>query len=70
MSKVRINAEWIFGDINYFQFLDFKKGLKLHFIAIRKMYLVCAILQNAYILAYMQTKHQKILWISTSEYSR
>lgn len=47
LSKFRINVEWIFGDtLNYFKFLDFKKGLKLS--AIRKMYLVCAILQNAH----------------------
>lgn len=47
MSKFRINVEWIFGDtLNYFKFLDFKKGLKLS--AIGKMYLVCAILQNAH----------------------
>lgn len=47
MSKIRINAELIFGDtLNYFKFLDFKKGLKLS--AIGKMYLVCAILQNAH----------------------
>ena len=45
MSKVRINVEWIFGDIiNYFKFLDFKKDLKLQLSAIGKMYLVCAIL--------------------------
>ena len=56
MSKVRINAEWIFGDIiNYFKFLDFKKGLKLQLSAIGKMYLVCAISQMP-ILAYMVTK--------------
>ena len=53
MSKVRINVEWIFGDIiNYFKFLDFKKDLKLQLSAIGKMYLVCAILQNAHTCLY------------------
>ena len=48
MSAVRINVEWIFGDIvNYFKFIDFKKGLKLQLSAIGKMYHVCALLQNA-----------------------
>jgi len=37
MSAVRINVEWIFGDvINYFKFLDFKKGLKLQLSAVGK----------------------------------
>ena len=53
MIKVRINVEWIFGDItNYFSFLDFKKGFKLQLSATGKMYLVCAILQNAHTCLY------------------
>ena len=53
MSKVRISVKWIFGDIiNYFKFLEFKKGLKLQLNAIRKMYLVYAILQNTHICIY------------------
>ena len=53
ISKIRIIVKWIFGDIiNYFKFLDFKKGLKLPFSAIGKMYLVCAILQNAHTCLY------------------
>ena len=48
-----VNVEWIFGDIiNYFKFLDFKKDLKLQLSAIGKMYLVCAILQNAHTCLY------------------
>ena len=47
MNKVRINVEQIFGVIiNYFKFLDFKKGLKLQLGTTGKMYLVCATLQN------------------------
>ena len=61
MSKVRINVEWILGDIiNYFKFLDFKKGLKLQLSAIGKCnwhVLYC----KMPILAYMVTKHQNIL---------
>jgi len=48
MSKVRISVEWIFGDIiNYFKFLDFKKGLKLRQSPVGKMYIVCALMHNA-----------------------
>ena len=53
MSQVRITVEWIFGDvINYFKFLDFKKGLKLQLSAVGKMYRVCALLQNAHTCLY------------------
>ena len=38
--------------MQYFKFLDFKKGLILQLSAIRKMYLVCAILQNAHTYLY------------------
>ena len=48
MSSVRISVEWLFADIvNYFNFLDFKKNLKLGLSSIGKMYIVCAILKNA-----------------------
>ena len=48
MSAVRSSVEWLFGDIvNYFKFLDFKKNLKIGLSQIGKMYIVCAILQNA-----------------------
>ena len=48
MSAMRVNVEWIFGDIvNYFKFIDFKKGLKLQLSAVGKMYRVYALLQNA-----------------------
>lgn len=48
MSAVRTSVEWIFGDvINYFKFLDFKKNLKIALSQVGKMYVVCAILQNA-----------------------
>ena len=53
MSAARISVEWIFGDIvNYFKFLDFKKKLKIGLSAVGKMYLVCAILQNAHSILY------------------
>ena len=41
VSEVRISVEWIFGDvINYFKFLDFKKGLKLKLSNTGKMYIL------------------------------
>lgn len=47
-SKVRASVQWVFGDIiNYFKFLDFKKNLKVQLSAVGKMFIVCALLQNA-----------------------
>ena len=49
MSKVRTAVEWVFGEIlQYFSFLDFKKDLKIGLSAVGKMYIVCALLRNAY----------------------
>ena len=48
MSSVRSCVEWLFGDIvNYFKFVDFKKNLKIGLSDIGKLYIVCAVLQNA-----------------------
>ena len=48
MSSVRVSVEWLFGDIvDYFKFMDFKKNLKIGMSSIGKMYIVCALLQNA-----------------------
>ena len=42
MSSVRVSVEWVFGDvINYYQFLDFRKNLKIQLGAVGKMYIVC-----------------------------
>jgi len=56
MSSVRISVEWIFGDIsNYFKFVDFKKNLKIALSSVGKMYIVSAILCNAYTCLYGNT---------------
>ena len=48
MSNVRASIEWLFGDIiNYFKFMDFTKKLKIGMSWIGKLYVVCALLQNA-----------------------
>ena len=48
MSKVRTSVEWVFGDIvRSFKFMDFKNNLKIGLSQIGKMYLVCALIQNA-----------------------
>ena len=48
MSSVRVTVEWLFRDIiNDFKFLDFKKNLKIGMSSVGKMYLVCALLNNA-----------------------
>jgi len=46
MSSVRISVELLFGDIStYFQFIDFKKNLKVGMSAVGKQYI--ALLRNA-----------------------
>ena len=53
MSKVRTSVEWLFGLItNYFKFVDFKKQQKLGLSPIGKLYIVCALLQNAHTCLY------------------
>ena len=53
MSRVRVSVEWLFGEIiNYYKFLDFKKNLKIGLSAVGKMYLTCALLQNAHTCLY------------------
>lgn len=48
MSSTRVSVEWLFGDIvNYFKFVDFKKNLKIGLSSVGKMYVTCALLQNA-----------------------
>ena len=41
--------------INYFKFLDFKKNLKLDLSAVGKMYIDCALIQNARSIWYQST---------------
>jgi len=40
-------VEWLFGDVNSFKFMDFKKNLKLLLSSVGKMYVVFVILRNA-----------------------
>lgn len=48
MSEVRIAVEMLFGNIlNYFKFIDFKRQMKVNLSPVRKMYVVCALLENA-----------------------
>ena len=47
MSSVRTSVEWLSGLIsNCFKFADFKKNVKVGMSPVRKVYLVCSILQN------------------------
>lgn len=56
MSRVRTSVEWLFGDIiSYFEFLDFKKNLKLGLSSVGKMYIVSAILRNGLTCLYGNT---------------
>ena len=53
MSQVRVAVEWVFGDIiNFFKFLDFKKNLKVGLSSVGKMYISCALIQNAHTCLY------------------
>ena len=48
MSSVRVTIKWLFEDIiNDFKFLDFKKNLEIGMIKVGKMYLMCALVNNA-----------------------
>ena len=48
MSEVRIAVEMLFGNIsNYFKFIDFKRQMKVNLSPVGKMYVVCALLENA-----------------------
>lgn len=59
ISEVRVSVERLFGDIiNYFKFLDFKKNLKLGLSAVGKMYLACALIENAHTCLYGSTTSQ------------
>ena len=56
MSQVRDSVEWLFGDIvNYVAFLDFKKNVKIGLSPVGKMYIVCALLRNAYSCLYQSS---------------
>ena len=49
MSSARVSVEYVFNDvINCFKFLDFKKNVKVGLSAVGKMYIVCALMQNAH----------------------
>ena len=56
MNGARVTVEWVFGDIvRFFAFMDFKKTLKVNLSPIGKMYMVCALLQNAHTCLYGNT---------------
>lgn len=53
MSAARTAVERVFGGIiNYFKFLDFKKNFKIGLSAMGKMYIDCALVQNARTILY------------------
>ena len=53
MSEVRVSVEWVFGDIsNFYKFLDLKREFKIGTSPVGKIYIVCAILQNAHTCTY------------------
>ena len=56
MSEVRVSVEWIFADIiDYFKFLDFQKIVKISLNAVGKMYVTCALFDNARVCCYGST---------------
>jgi hypothetical protein len=53
MSSVRVSVEWLFGEIvKFFKFVDFKRALSIRLSPIGKIYIVWALLQNAYTCLY------------------
>ena len=52
-SSVRISVEWLFGEIvKYFKFIYFKRAMSIRLSPVGKIYIVCALLQNAYACLY------------------
>ena len=52
LSNVRTSVEWLFGDIlEYFKFMNLK-NLKIGLSSIGKLYIVCALLRNAFTCLY------------------
>ena len=48
MSSVQVTVEWLFGKIvKYFKFTNFKCQQSISLSPVGKIYIVCAILQNA-----------------------
>ena len=48
MSSVRVAVEWLFGKIvKYFKFVDFKRNLSIRLSPVGKIYIICALFQNA-----------------------
>ena len=61
MSAVRVSVEWMFGNITkYFSFVDFKRQMKVNLSAIRKIYCVTALLQNAHTCLYENIVSQTV----------
>ena len=53
MSAVHVSVEWLFGLIsNYFKLVDFQKMQKVGLSAVGKIYVTCALLQNAHTCLY------------------
>ena len=53
MSSARVSVEWVLNDIiNCVKFLNFKKNLKVGLSAVGKMYIVCALMENAHTFLY------------------
>ena len=49
MRSVRISVKWLFGGITaHFKYIDFNKNLKLMLNSVGKMFVVSAILKNAW----------------------
>ena len=48
MSSVKLSVEWLFGLVKiYFKFIDFKQMQRISMSPVGKVYVVCALLQNA-----------------------
>ena len=53
MSSVRVSVEWLFGDVvRTFKCLDFRQNLKIGLSSVGKMYVVAALMENAFTCLY------------------
>ena len=56
VSSVRVSVEWLFGLVkNYFKFIEFKQMQRTGMCPVGKVYFVCALLQNVYLIWSCQT---------------
>ena len=69
MSSARVSVEWVLNDIiNCVKFLNFKKNLKVGLNAVGKMYIVCALMENAHTILFIWFCYHRVLWYQSTNF--